>query len=145
MLDDGLSQKLATVAGAGISINSLRRMHYEITQGSLVHALPDYKVADRVALWLVYPKSRVMTAKVRTFIDFLLEKSASNRLGTGPDCDCWGRPNELAPFNARNDDFGTRIRASCADKSLQSASTAGRPRHGTIVQLSLDSDVRRCR
>ena len=72
VLDDGLSQKIATLAGAGISINSLWSVHAELASGDLVRVLPDYTIADQSALWLVYPKSNVMTAKVRVFIDFLL-------------------------------------------------------------------------
>ena len=74
VMDDGLSQKLATIAGAGISMNSLWSVHRELADGSLVRVLSDYKVDDQTALWLVYPKSNVLTAKVRIFIDFLLEK-----------------------------------------------------------------------
>ncbi len=79
VVDDGASQKLATVAGAGISINSLWSVHREIAAGSLIRVLPDYEVEDQSALWLVYPKSNVLTAKVRTFIDFLLD-----RIGKSP-------------------------------------------------------------
>ncbi|GAB4235802.1 MAG: LysR family transcriptional regulator [Kiloniellaceae bacterium] len=74
VVDDGLSQKIATLAGAGISMNSLWSVHREIAAGSLVRVLPDYEVNDRSALWLVYPKSNVLTAKTRIFVDFLLEK-----------------------------------------------------------------------
>lgn len=74
VVDDGLSQKIATIAGAGISMNSLWSVHREIADGSLVRVLPAYEINDQVALWLVYPKSNVLTAKVRVFIDFLLEK-----------------------------------------------------------------------
>ena len=74
IVDDGLSQKKATIAGAGISMNSLWSVHHELANGSLVRVLPEYKVDDQTALWLVYPKSNVLTAKVRIFIDFLLEK-----------------------------------------------------------------------
>ena len=74
VVDDGLSQKIATIAGAGISMNSLWSVHREITDGSLVRVLPGYEINDQVALWLVYPKSNVLTAKVRVFIDFLLDK-----------------------------------------------------------------------
>ena len=79
VIDDGLSQKIATVAGAGISVNSLWSVHREIADGSLVRVLPDVEVDDRTTLWLVYPKSNVLTAKVRIFIDFLLE-----RIGKAP-------------------------------------------------------------
>ena len=74
MIDDGASLKIATIAGGGISINSLWSVHREIVDGSLVRILPDYEAAYQSALWLVYPKSNVLTAKVRVFIDFLLEK-----------------------------------------------------------------------
>lgn len=79
VVDDGLSQKVATIAGAGISMNSLWSVHRELTAGSLVRVLPDYRVDDQAALWLVYPKSNVLTAKVRIFIDYL-----SERIGNAP-------------------------------------------------------------
>lgn len=72
--DDGYSLRLATKAGAGIAMSSLWSIHEDIRDGSLVRVLPDYAVADESAIWLVYPKTNVLTAKVRVFIDFLLEK-----------------------------------------------------------------------
>jgi len=74
IVDDGASQKIATMAGAGISKNALWSVHRQIAEGSLVRVLPDYKVDDQTALWLVYPKSNVLTAKVRIFMDFLLDR-----------------------------------------------------------------------
>lgn len=74
VLDDGLSQKNATIAGAGISINSLWSVHREIKQGTLIRVLANYRVNETTALWLVYPKSNVLTAKVRIFIDFLMQR-----------------------------------------------------------------------
>ena len=79
VVDDGLSQKVATLAGAGISINSLWSVHRELADGSLVRVLPEYAVNDRSSLWLVYPKSNVLTAKVRILIDFLMD-----RIGKSP-------------------------------------------------------------
>lgn len=73
-LDDGHSQKIATLAGAGISVNSLWSVHREIADGALLRILPGFAVEDQSVLWLVYPKSNVLTAKVRVFIDFLLDK-----------------------------------------------------------------------
>lgn len=69
-----MSQKIATLAGAGISKNALWGAHRELADSSLVRVLSDYKVDDQTALWLVYPKSNVLTVKVRIFIEFLLEK-----------------------------------------------------------------------
>lgn len=83
VLDDGLSQKIATMAGAGISVNSLWSVHRELAAGDLVRVLPQYTVDDRAVLWLVYPKSNVLTAKVRVFIDFLLEEIGKDPAWTG--------------------------------------------------------------
>lgn len=77
-MDDGLSQKVATLAGAGISMNSLWSIHREFADGTLLRVLPEYEINDQSALWLVYPKSNVLTAKVRIFIDFLSEKIAAS-------------------------------------------------------------------
>ncbi|WP_299352726.1 LysR family transcriptional regulator [uncultured Shimia sp.] len=81
IVDDGLTQKLVTVAGAGISANSLWSVHQELATGTLVRVLPQYDIADRSALWLVYPKSNVLSAKVRVFMDFLL-----SRITTPSEC-----------------------------------------------------------
>lgn len=73
IVDDGLSQKCATLTGAGISLNSLWSVHAEISAGDLVHVLPEFDGADGNALWLIYPKTNVLSPKVRLFMDFLIE------------------------------------------------------------------------
>lgn len=82
-VDDGLAQKIATLAGAGVSMNSLWSVHQEIADGALVRVLPGYEVADRSTLWLVYPKSHVLAAKVRVFMDFLLDRIGRNPVWEG--------------------------------------------------------------
>ncbi len=74
VVNDGANLKAATHASTGISINSLWSIHREIADGTQVRVLPDHDVDDRTALWLIYPESNVLTAKVRLFIDFLLEQ-----------------------------------------------------------------------
>lgn len=86
VLNDGLSQKIATMAGAGISTNSLWSVHQELVEGSLVRVLPDYTLDTHTVLWLVYPKSNVLTTKVRVFIDFLMEE-----IGNDP---VWMKPTD---------------------------------------------------
>ncbi|MBE1283419.1 MAG: LysR family transcriptional regulator [Rhodobacteraceae bacterium] len=73
LIDDGHSQKIATLYGVGISINSIWSVSQELSSGRLIHILPDWQVLDRAALWLVYPKTNVLSAKVRVFMDFLRE------------------------------------------------------------------------
>ncbi|WP_298336574.1 LysR family transcriptional regulator [uncultured Erythrobacter sp.] len=78
VLDDGASQRLATKAGLGISLNARWNVERELRDGVLVQVLPEWKVVSDRALWLVYPKSNVLTAKVRVLIDFLVEKIGRN-------------------------------------------------------------------
>lgn len=81
--DDGANMRIATIAGAGISMNSCWSVSEELKRGTLIRVLPDYEVDDQSAIWLVYPKSNVLTAKVRVFIDFLIEK-----IGKPPVWEC---------------------------------------------------------
>ncbi len=72
--DDGASLRIAAKSGVGIGMSSVWSVHSELQTGSLVRVLPDYTVIDQSAIWLVYPKANVVSAKVRVFIDFLVEK-----------------------------------------------------------------------
>tara|TARA_R110000868_G_scaffold407895_1_gene689826 strand:+ start:4409 stop:5314 length:906 start_codon:yes stop_codon:yes gene_type:complete len=74
IIDDGLSHKIATMKGAGIALHALWSVHGELAEGALMQVLQDYRMDAEPALWLVYPKSNVLTAKVRVFIDFLVER-----------------------------------------------------------------------
>lgn len=78
VLDDGHSHRLATIAGAGISANSLWSVHNDLAAGRLVRVLPHYQFAEDIALWLIYPQSNVLSAKVRVFMDFLLSRIGRN-------------------------------------------------------------------
>lgn len=66
--------RIAATAGVGICMSSVWNVHAELQEGSLVRVLPDFEIEDQAAIWLVYPKSNVLTAKVRVFIDYLIEK-----------------------------------------------------------------------
>lgn len=80
IVDDGDAQREATVAGAGMSLNSLWSVAHEIMSGRLVHVLPDWRLNEHTVLWLVYPRSNVLTPKTRSFMDFLI-----GRLGNRPE------------------------------------------------------------
>lgn len=85
--DDGANMRTAALAGAGIAMGSMWSISGELKDGSLTRVLPDYEVNDGSAIWLVYPKSNVLTAKVRVFIDFLVET-----IGSPP---IWERENSI--------------------------------------------------
>ncbi len=78
IMDDGLSQKRATLAGAGISLNALWSVHDELASGQLVRVLPAYEGAEDNVLWLIYPKSYILSPKVRVFMDFLIAEFGRN-------------------------------------------------------------------
>ncbi|QIE45700.1 LysR family transcriptional regulator [Pseudohalocynthiibacter aestuariivivens] len=82
IVDDGDAQREATLAGAGLSINSLWSVADEFASGRLVRVLPEWRLNDRSVLWLVYPRSNVLTPKTRILIDFLIR-----HLGTHSE---WG-------------------------------------------------------
>jgi DNA-binding transcriptional LysR family regulator len=71
--DDGASLRIAAKTGVGIGMSSVWSVHNELQDGTLVRVLPDYMVNDQSAIWLVYPKATVVSARVRVFIDFLVE------------------------------------------------------------------------
>ena len=72
IFDDGTSQRLATLAGMGVSVNSLWSVAQDIEAGRLVRVLADWRLHDQSVLWLIYPRSNVLTPKVRCFMDFLI-------------------------------------------------------------------------
>ena len=74
IVDDGHSHKVATLAGAGIAQHSLWSVYEELASGDLVRVLPDYRSLTHTALWLIYPRTNVLSAKVRVFMDFLLDR-----------------------------------------------------------------------
>ncbi len=80
IVDDGAAQRAATVAGVGISINSLWNIAHDLKAGRLIRVLPGWRLNERTVLWLVYPRSNVLTPKTRIFIDFL-----TDRLGNRPE------------------------------------------------------------
>jgi len=80
IVDDGDAQREATVSGVGISISSLWNVEHEIAVGRLVRVLPDWSLNEATVLWLVYPRSNVLTPKTRIFIDFLIGR-LGNRSG----------------------------------------------------------------
>ncbi len=78
IIDDGHSHKVATLAGAGIALHSLWSVHKELSSGDLCHVLPEFRGVTETALWLLYPQANILSAKVRVFMDFLLDRIGKN-------------------------------------------------------------------
>lgn len=74
IVDDGDALREATLSGLGLSVNSLWSVAGEIAAGRLTRVLPEWRLNDRSVLWLVYPRSNVLTPKTRLFMDFLIEQ-----------------------------------------------------------------------
>ena len=85
IIDDGASQRIATVAGGGISINSVWSVAHDLRAGRLVRILPGWELAGASVLWLIYPRSNVLTPKVRCFMDFILGARLPDRWLLCPD------------------------------------------------------------
>lgn len=70
IVDDGASQRSATLAGAGISINSLWSVAHEFAAGRLVQVLPGWRLNDQSVLWLDLPPLKRSDAKGTLFHGF---------------------------------------------------------------------------
>ncbi len=63
----------AAVDGLGIAQLPSFIVHNEIERGTLVHVLPDYNRTD-LHVYAIYPQTRHLSQRVRTFIDFLVKR-----------------------------------------------------------------------
>ena len=75
--------RLAALRGEGIVIQPTFLIGDDLASGELVPILPGF-VPDELVIQAVYPHSRHLSVKVRSFIDFLVE-----RFGQEPEWDRW--------------------------------------------------------
>jgi DNA-binding transcriptional LysR family regulator len=68
--DNGDMLRLAALSGAGLIFQPLFIVAEDLQAGRLVQVLPDY-VSRELGIYVVYPSRRHLSAKVRTFVDFL--------------------------------------------------------------------------
>ncbi|WP_217900163.1 LysR family transcriptional regulator [Noviherbaspirillum humi] len=68
--DNGDLLRLAALGGAGVIFQPLFIVEDDLRSGRLVQVLPDH-VSAELGIYAVYPSRRHLSAKVRTFIDFL--------------------------------------------------------------------------
>jgi len=69
--DNGDIIRLAAVAGAGIAFQPHFIVGEDLDAGRLVQVLPDWRSAE-MGIYAVYPSRKHLSAKVRTFVDFLV-------------------------------------------------------------------------
>ena len=70
------------LAGMGIAMRSSYTLGDDMVAGRVVRVLPDHQI-NKVAVHLVYPSRRLLSAKVRSFVDFMMAQFPH------PDCDPW--------------------------------------------------------
>lgn len=79
--DNGDALKAAAVAGLGIALVPTFIVGPDLASGRLQQVLPDY-CPPEISIYAVFPSHRYLSAKVRTFIDFL-----SDYFGDQPEWD----------------------------------------------------------
>ena len=88
----GDAPRAAALLGLGIILTPTFIVGTELRNGTLVPLMPEYRTAE-TGIHAVYPHSRHLSAKVRSFVDFLLP-----RYGEHPPWNDW---MQLAGTHAR--------------------------------------------
>ncbi|WP_251359185.1 LysR family transcriptional regulator [Kangiella sp. TOML190] len=73
VVDNGESIRDACIKGVGITICSIWCAYEQWNKGELVQLLKDYPLVSEVDVWMLYPSSRLLAPKVRSFIDYMVE------------------------------------------------------------------------
>ncbi|MDE2167646.1 MAG: hypothetical protein KGJ66_15080, partial [Alphaproteobacteria bacterium] len=108
----------AAMAGQGLIVEQTCTVGPALNAGRLVPVLTDYALPE-VAIHALYPHNRYLSAKVRTFVDFLLA-----RFGQNPDWDEWRRS---APRDPRPSDDKPLIEEQGAAQPRLSGRMVGHP------------------
>jgi DNA-binding transcriptional LysR family regulator len=73
--DNGDMLRLAAVSGAGLAFQPHFIVDEDVRSGRLVRVLPDY-TSEELGIYALYPSRKHLSAKVRTFVDFLVDHLA---------------------------------------------------------------------
>ena len=68
----------AALMGLGVAMLPMPFVERGLRSGELVRLLPEWHF-DAGAVWLYYPSKKLLPAKTRVFIDFVLERFRSER------------------------------------------------------------------
>lgn len=70
-MDNGEAVRDAAIAGGGITVMSTWCCYNELIDGRLVQVLEDIPLVPECAIWALYPTHKLLSPKVRVFIDYL--------------------------------------------------------------------------
>ncbi len=88
--------RAAALAGLGICLMPAMSIGPDVTAGRLVRLLPEFRTTEAI-IQAVYPASRHLSLKVRTFLDFLVERMACEEKATAvPPILLNGKPHGAA-------------------------------------------------
>jgi DNA-binding transcriptional LysR family regulator len=68
--------RLAAMAGSGLIFQPWFIVEEDVKAGRLERVLEGY-TSEELGIYAVYPSRRYLSAKVRTFVDFLIEQLAT--------------------------------------------------------------------
>lgn len=71
--NNGNAVRRLILEGAGVSVLADFLVAKDLKEGRLIHLLPEYNIAD-AGIYAVFQSNKLQQAKIRTFIDFLIEK-----------------------------------------------------------------------
>lgn len=74
--ESGLYLTELALKGAGVAVRSLWDVEGLIANGKLIQLLPNHPIESFGNLYAVIPTKRLMTVRVRTFLDFLMARIA---------------------------------------------------------------------
>lgn len=74
--DNGETLRALCLAGLGIARLGSFMVEGDVTQGRLVPLLDDFQPKEEIGIYAVFGSQRFMTARLRCFVDFLVERLA---------------------------------------------------------------------
>ncbi|RJS25822.1 LysR family transcriptional regulator [Corallococcus sp. H22C18031201] len=103
--------RVALLKGLGVSLTPSFLIGEDVAAGRLVRLLPEYAPPE-VGIHAVYPRGRHLSAKVRSFIDFLVDRFAGE-----PAWDVWRTAPMARPARAQAGSPGRAVKARGAPRA----------------------------
>jgi DNA-binding transcriptional LysR family regulator len=81
--NSGGTVRIVALQGVGVCLAAGFLVHDDLEAGRLVRLLPDYRPVE-LSMNAIYPHKHHLSAKVRTFIDMLVQHSAEQQKVINP-------------------------------------------------------------